>query len=162
MEFNIRPYIESDLDAIVDLSLLAWEPVFASFHQIFGQGIFSILYPDWRGVQKTGVIGVCNDSNKYHTIVAEQNQKVVGFLSYEIKKEEEKVEVILLAVHPDFQNDGIGTDLNMYALDKMKEAGMKLAVVETGGDESHAPARRSYEKAGYTGLPLVRYFKELK
>lgn len=87
---------------------------------------------------------------------------MVGFLSYEIKKEEEKGEVILLAVHPEFQNDGIGTDLNIYALDKMKEAGMKLAVVETGGDESHAPACRSYEKAGYTGLPLVRYFKKLK
>jgi len=161
VEFSIRPNIESDLEAIVDLSLLAWELVFASFHKIFGEGIFSILYPDWREVQKKGVIGVCNDSNKYHTIVAEQNHRIVGFLSYEIKKEEEKGEVILLAVHPDFQNDGIGTDLNIYALDKMKEARMKLAVVETGGDGSHAPARRSYEKAGYTGLPLVRYFKEL-
>ena len=38
---------------------------------------------------------------------------------------------------------------------------MKLAVVGTGGDEGHAPARRSYEKAGYTGLPLVRYYQEL-
>jgi ribosomal protein S18 acetylase RimI-like enzyme len=162
VEFNIRPYIESDLDAIVDLSLLAWEPVFTSFRQIFGQGIFSILYPDWREVQKSGVIGVCKDSKKYSTIVVEHNQSVIGFLSYELKKEEEKGEVVLLAVHPDFQNDGIGTELNIYALCKIKEAGMKLAVVETGGDESHSPARRSYEKAGYTGLPLVRYFKELK
>jgi hypothetical protein len=38
---------------------------------------------------------------------------------------------------------------------------MKLAVVATGGDESHAPARKSYEKAGYTPLPLVRYYKDL-
>jgi hypothetical protein len=38
---------------------------------------------------------------------------------------------------------------------------MRLARVETGGDPSHAPARRSYENAGYTGLPLVRYFKDL-
>jgi len=43
----------------------------------------------------------------------------------------------------------------------MKESGMKLAVVGTGGDPGHAPARRSYEKAGYTGLPLVRYYKVL-
>jgi hypothetical protein len=43
----------------------------------------------------------------------------------------------------------------------MREAGMKLAVVGTGGDPGHAPARRSYEKAGYTGLPLVRYYKDL-
>jgi hypothetical protein len=43
----------------------------------------------------------------------------------------------------------------------MKAAGVKMAVAETGGEDGHAPARRAYEKAGYTGLPLVRYFKDL-
>jgi hypothetical protein len=50
--------------------------------------------------------------------------------------------------------------LNLFALDKMKAAGVKLAVVGTG-DEGHAPARRAYEKVGYTGLPTVRYYKAL-
>ena len=67
----------------------------------------------------------------------------------------------MLAVHPEYQNHGFGTELNIFALQKMKESGMKLAEVGTGGDEGHAPARRSYEKAGYTGLPLVRYYKAL-
>jgi ribosomal protein S18 acetylase RimI-like enzyme len=64
-------------------------------------------------------------------------------------------------VHPECQNRGIGTELNRFALEKMKEGGMKMAKVETGGDPSHAPARACYEKAGYTALPLVRYFKDL-
>ena len=34
-------------------------------------------------------------------------------------------------------------------------------IVGTGGDPGHAPARRSYEKSGYTPLPLVRYYKDL-
>ena len=38
---------------------------------------------------------------------------------------------------------------------------VELVEVGTGGDEGHAPARRSYEKAGYTPLPLVRYYKRL-
>ena len=38
---------------------------------------------------------------------------------------------------------------------------MEMAEVMTGGDPGHAPARRSYEKAGYTPLPLVRYYKAL-
>jgi GNAT superfamily N-acetyltransferase len=71
------------------------------------------------------------------------------------------VELSLLAVHPDYQNDGIGTELNIAALQKMKAAGMRLAVVGTGGDEGHAPARSSYEKAGYRPLPLVRYYQDL-
>ena len=40
--------------------------------------------------------------------------------------------------------------VNHFALEKMKESGMKLAIVATGGDPGHAPARRTYEKAGYT------------
>ena len=47
------------------------------------------------------------------------------------------------------------------AVEEMRAAGMKVAVVGTGGDEGHAPARRSYEKAGYTPLPLVRYYQAL-
>ena len=36
-----------------------------------------------------------------------------------------------------------------------------LAVVGTGGDPGHAPARRVYEKVGFVGLPLVRYYARL-
>jgi len=92
-------------------------------------------------------------------VVAELDGRVVGLIAYELKGE--TGEIVLLAVHPEFQKRGVATQLNQAALDAMKEAGMKLAVVETGGDEGHAPARRAYEKAGYTALPLVRYFKDL-
>jgi ribosomal protein S18 acetylase RimI-like enzyme len=93
--------------------------------------------------------------------VAEVDGKVVGYIIYELHDNDQTGEVMLLAVHSDYQNEGIGTELNRFALDRMREAGMRLAVVGTGGDESHAPARRSYEKAGYTGLPLVRYYQKL-
>jgi hypothetical protein len=43
----------------------------------------------------------------------------------------------------------------------MRSAGMRLAMIGTGGDPGHAPARRTYEKAGYTPLPAVNYFKAL-
>jgi ribosomal protein S18 acetylase RimI-like enzyme len=161
MRYQIRTYDDRDIDAIAELSLLAWEPVFQSFQQILGPKIYSLLYPDWRKSQKEGVESICTEKAKYHTLVAERDKKVVGFLAYELKREDKTGEVILLAVHPDYQNDGIGTALNNSALAKIQAAGMKTAVVETGGDESHAPARRSYEKAGYTALPLVRYFKDL-
>jgi RimJ/RimL family protein N-acetyltransferase len=38
---------------------------------------------------------------------------------------------------------------------------MRVAMVETGLDPGHAPARRVYQKAGYTLLPVARYFKPL-
>lgn len=161
MNLRIRPYVSNDLEAIVELSILAWEPVFDSFQQVLGPAIYAHIYPDWKPAQKAVVESACRDREKYHVWVAEVDQRVVGFFAYELNENDKTGEVYLLAVHPDYQNRGIGTGLNHFALDKLKESGMKLAVVGTGGDPGHAPARRSYEKAGYTALPIVRYYKAL-
>jgi ribosomal protein S18 acetylase RimI-like enzyme len=155
----MRSFNESDLVEIVELSLLAWEPIFESMEKVLGSRIFHLIWPDWKKSQAEGVGGACRATDKYHALVAELDGRVVGFIAYELKGE--TGEVVLLAVHPEFQKRGIATQLNVAALDAMKAAGMKMAIVETGGEDGHAPARRAYEKAGYTGLPLVRYFKDL-
>jgi hypothetical protein len=36
---------------------------------------------------------------------------------------------------------------------------MTTVMVETGGDPGHAPARRTYESAGFRPFPVARYFK---
>jgi hypothetical protein len=41
-------------------------------------------------------------------------------------------------------------------------AGMRYATVGTGGDPSHEPARRAYEKAGFSvHIPSVYMYREL-
>jgi ribosomal protein S18 acetylase RimI-like enzyme len=119
-----------------------------------------MVYPDWRSSQREAVETVCKDGDKTVVWVGEVDRTIVGFVAYELYKDRTG-EVQFLAVHPEHQNLGIGTELNNWALAKMKESGIKMAIVGTGGDPSHAPARRSYEKAGYTALPLVRYYKDL-
>jgi hypothetical protein len=47
------------------------------------------------------------------------------------------------------------------ATDWLRVSGMRVAMIDTGGDPGHAPARRVYEKAGYALLPVARYFKAL-
>jgi ribosomal protein S18 acetylase RimI-like enzyme len=160
MNLQIRPFGSSDINDLIQITLLAFEPVFISFEQILGSKIYPIIYPDWHKSQKEGVEKLCNNE-KIALWVAEVDGKVVGFVAYEQYDHDKTGEVQLLAVHPEYQNHGIGIALNTVALQKMKESGMKMAVVGTGGDESHAPARKSYEKAGYTALPLVRYYKDL-
>ena len=161
MNLQIRPYTAADLEAIVALSLPAWEPVFTAWQQILGPKIYPLaIYPDWRQGQRAVVEKICTNE-QMNTWLAVVDDQVVGFVSYELNQESKTGEVHLLAVHPDHQNGGIGTELNMFALQKLKEGGMKLAVLGTGDDEGHAPARRSYEKAGYTALPTVRYYKAL-
>jgi len=161
MTSRIRPLCSDDIEAVVRLSLAAWEPVFVSFRQILGPAIYARIYPDWLKSQAAAVESVCRDSDKNTVWVAEENGVVAGFIAYELRLKEKVGEVQMLAVHPEHQNRGIGTRLNTFALDRMKESGVDLAEVGTGGDPGHAPARRSYEKAGYTALPLVRYYKAL-
>jgi ribosomal protein S18 acetylase RimI-like enzyme len=159
MNLQIRPFKNSDINDLITLTLLSFEPIFISFEKILGPQIYPIIYPDWRKRQKEGVVNVSNNK-EINLWVAEVDGNIIGYIAYELY-DDETGEVQLLAVHPDYQNRGIGTELNTFALQKMKEGGKKLAIVSTGGDESHAPARRSYEKAGYTSLPLVRYYKDL-
>ena len=161
MDLDIRPVREDDVQDLVRLSLLAWAPVFRSFEQILGPKIYALIWPDWRTGQRQAVETVCRDREKTTVLVAELDGRVVGFLAYQLNAQDRVGDVALLAVHPDYQNLGIGTELNNCALQKMKTSGMKMARVETGGDPSHAPARRCYEKAGYTALPIVRYHKAL-
>ncbi len=162
MDLQIRPVRDTDVEDLVQLSLLAWVPVFDSFERILGLDIYTLIWPAWRISQRAVIETVCRDREKSSVLVAELEGSVVGFLAYELKLEDEVGEVQLLAVHPEYQSRGIGTALNRFALNEMRASGMRMARVETGGDPSHAPARRCYEKAGYTGLPLVRYFQDLE
>jgi ribosomal protein S18 acetylase RimI-like enzyme len=164
MSMQIRLMTADDVDAVLDLSIRAWEPVFRSFEQVLGTSIYLKIYPDWEPTQREVVRTLCEDE-KSTTWVADVDGTVAGFVVYKLDTQENGQpnigEVELLAVDPRFQNRGIGTALNTFALDKLREAGMTLAVVGTGGDPGHAAARRSYEKAGYTALPIVRYYKDL-
>lgn len=161
MNVDIRPFRIDEIEAVVALSLSAWAPVFESFEQILGSTIYRRIYPDWQASQRATVEMICGDIDKNTTLVADIDGRIAGFIVYALNSADKTGEVELLAVHPDYQNDGIGTELNNVALDAMQQGGMRLAVVGTGGDPGHAPARRSYEKAGYTALPLVRYYKAL-
>jgi GNAT superfamily N-acetyltransferase len=158
---RIRPFEDRDSEAVVDLSLRAWAPVFASLEQVLGSEIFRRLHPDWREDQRRAVEDVCA-AKKGRVWVAEVHGTAVGFVAIEPYDPARSMgEISMLAVDPDYQGGGIGTALIEFALDRLKDVGMKVAVVETGGDPGHAAARRTYEKAGYVHLPIARYFKNL-
>jgi ribosomal protein S18 acetylase RimI-like enzyme len=67
----------------------------------------------------------------------------------------------MLAVDPAAQRRGIGRALTDQATHWLRAQGMRVAIVETGGDAGHAPARRVYEQAGFRVLPISRYFRKL-
>ncbi|CAN5575334.1 GNAT family N-acetyltransferase [soil metagenome] len=155
---HIRPLDPADLDAVVDLSLLAWEPVFISFEQILGAAIFGRLYrPDWRSAQAASVRTNCLASGA-ESFVATAGGDVVGFLVLLQDKDESLGVIEMIAVHPAHQRRGHGRALMEFAVQRLLEQGLTVINVGTGGDPGHAPARALYEAVGFTGVPLVNYY----
>ena len=158
---QIEPYNPHQLDAVVRLSLRAWTPVFDCIQNALDVEVYRAFYADsWRVSQQKAVEDVCTaeDTNVWVAIDA---GSTVGFVAVKLDCESSMGEIYMVAVDPDFQGDGIGSALIEFALAWMKEAGMSIAMVETGADPGHAPARRTYEKAGFGLLPIARYFKKL-
>jgi GNAT superfamily N-acetyltransferase len=158
---RIEPYTPDYLDAVVRLSLRAWAPVFDSIQQAMDADLYHAFYgDDWRASQQKAVEDVCAAD---HTTVwvAMDADSVVGFIAVTLDPEESMGEIYMVAVDPDFQGNGIGSALINFALDWIKQAGMSVVMVETGGDPGHAPARHTYEKLGFRLWPVARYFKRL-
>lgn len=147
---------------MVGLSLRAWAPAYASLERVLGSEIFGRQHPDWREDQRRAVEDILA-AKKGNVWVAEAGTgTIVGFVAVELHHPERNMgEISMLGVDPDHQGGGIGTALTGFALERLKDAGMAVAMVETGGDPGHAAARRTYEKAGCTLLPIARYFKNL-
>lgn len=160
MTIQIRPVTQSDLDALKHLTVLAFEPIFASFQGLMGPSIYSTVYPDWKKTQRD-LVQTLFDADTSHNYMAEVDGQPAGLVTYKLNHETKVGEIEFLVVHPGYQNQGIGTQLNQFALAQLTEGGMQVAEVGTGGDPSHVPARRAYEKAGFIPLPLVVYFKDL-
>jgi ribosomal protein S18 acetylase RimI-like enzyme len=160
MAIQIEPYTDQHLDAVIRLSLRAWEPVFHSIRHSMDQDVYQEFYPDWRVSQRHAVADACVAQDT-HVWIAIHGGSTVGFVAVKLHQESSMGEIYMIAVDSDVQGQGIGTALTAFALDWMKASGMSVAMVETGGDPGHAPARHTYEKAGFKVLPIARYFKKL-
>ena len=161
-EVEIRPYRESDLEAIVAFSLRAWQPVFESLRQVLGDAIFVRLHePEWTAVQEEAVRSSCT-SDELDVFVAVADGLPVGFAGVALNAFHARMGVVdIIAVDPDYQRRGIARQLMTRSAEHMRAQGMDIAAVGTGGDPGPGPARALYESLGYTALPGVRYLRSL-
>ena len=157
---QIRRYETADAAAVVKLSLRAWEPVFESLEAVLGSTVFGRLHPDWKSDQRQAVEDALT-TESIDVWIANVGERIVGFVAVRLHEKQPIGEVYMLAVDPASQRNGVGTLLTNFALVRIKGSGMTVAMVESGGDPGHAPARSTYEKAGFSLLPVARYFKAL-
>ena len=162
MSLLIRAYAPADLPTLHAIRAAAFAPVFASFRSIVGPEIAALGLTAAEQEQTDLLDAIARPESGHVLAVAETAGVIAGFVSWRPNIAPSVGEITLNAVHPDHSGKGIGTALYEHALSALKAAGMRLATVGTGGDASHAPARRAYEKAGFSvHIPSIYMYRKL-
>lgn len=159
--FAIVPYTPTWRDAVIDLSLRAWSPVFAKMQQAVPGYVYDAFYPNGANVRQAVDVAAILDANAESTSLAVDGDALLGWVCIRIHEEDRMGEVHIIAVDPSAQRRGVGAALIDHALTQIKDAGMVMAMVETGGDPGHAPSRALYESTGFDRWPVARYFRKL-
>ncbi len=159
---NMRQAGDHDLPALQRIRVAAFAPVFASFRNMLGDSLYELVQAREDEAQSELLASLLAPGSPWELFIAEVAGEVAGFVAFRLNQETRVGEIGLNAVHPDYAGQGIGTAMYEFALSRMKAGGMRVATVATGGDESHAPARRAYRKAGFARqIPSVWMCREL-
>lgn len=162
-ECTIRRFEQRDLPRLHEIRKAAFKPVFASFRAITGEKIARTAFATIEQEQAQLLDSLSEESDRRELYVVERGNVIVAFCGLDLDESLKVGEIDLNAVDPTYQGQGIGTWMYTFALNRMKDAGMLVAAVSTGGDASHVPARRAYEKAGFgRAIPNVYYYKSLQ
>lgn len=162
MNLVVRAYQSRDHEPVLKLSLRAWAPVFASVNEVLGPELSTRLHgKDWREHQSDEVRAVLGDTSM-HVWVGVRDSQIAGFVAARVTDDARALgEVVMLAVEPAHQRRGVGSALLAHAVAFLRGAGCSVAVLGSGGDPGHAPARAMYEQAGFSPFPIVQFFKYL-
>jgi len=152
-----------DVEALVEIAMAAWAPLFEYRREKMGEAIYSAVYPDWRAAKAGQIRSACGPGGGAGVCVAEIDGRIVGFVTYFVDASAHLGRIGNNAVHPDFQGRGIGTSLYARVIEKLRAAGARVVKVVTGLDPTHAKARRAYAKAGFNvSIPTaIEYYRQL-
>lgn len=161
-ELRFRPARRDDEPRLQDIRRAAFAPVFASFRSILGDEIYELAQRRDDEAQEGLLSSLLAPDSGWEVHVAHSGDEIVGFVSVQTNRETLIGEIGLNAVDPAHGGRGIGAALYQLALTRMKDAGVEVATVATGGDPSHAPARRAYRKVGFDReIPSVWMYRKL-
>jgi len=148
-ELHLRPARPEDAERLQAIRVAAFAPVFESFRSILGEEIYAIAQQRQDEAQGDLLTSLMAPDSGWEVYAAQVGDEIVGFVSVQFDPQTHVGEIGLNAVDPVHSGKGIGTAMYEFAIARMKRVGMTVATVSTGGDPSHAPARRAYRKAGF-------------
>ena len=154
---QIRKMKQDDLDKILEITSVAWGD--NTLHKLLEDRHGVIGNKGWKEKKIEDIKYLCRN-NMENVIIATEDEKVAGYASFSIDKENSVGNVLNNAVDPASQGKGIGTAMNKWIIDYFREQGLKIAKVTTLAHDK--AAQRVYEKQGFKELARsVHYSMEL-
>jgi GNAT superfamily N-acetyltransferase len=161
-ELQFRLALPTDTDRLDAIRRAAFAPIFLSFRALLGDELYELAQRRDDEGQGALLASLLAADSGWVVHVALLGGDVVGFLAIRPNSETLVGEIGLNAVDPRHGGNGIGTAMYEFAVTELQRAGMKVAMVGTGGDPSHAAARRAYQKAGFDAvIPSVWMYRRL-
>jgi len=160
----IREALPADLPALIDLTIAAFRPLFEDHlpHMLDPQ-VYAHDHERWEDTYRTEVPLLHDPDTGRFVTLAEDSEADGGFLGYvgwQVKPDGSgRLEMV--AVHPRARRQGVAAAVCRAALAQLKERGVSVVHVGTGGDGFHAPARALYQSLGFTGYPVVDYTRAI-
>jgi ribosomal protein S18 acetylase RimI-like enzyme len=159
---RIRPSVQHDLERLTELTIETFGPFYEeSFRPLVGDLIFANQHGDWREDYRKQVAGLHDPGQHKYVAVAEIGDVIVGYVAWSVDPARRNGQIFLLAVSAGHRRQQAGTALCEHAFGQMRALGAEVAVIGTGGDPFHAPARALYESLGCTMLPTAVYYRQL-
>jgi ribosomal-protein-alanine N-acetyltransferase len=89
-------------------------------------------------------------------MIAEHDDRVVGFMVYELNKA--RIQVLNFAVHPAFRRRGVGTQMIAKLMGKLSSQRRTRLVLEVR--ETNLPAQLFFRTCGFRAISVLRSFYE--
>ncbi|MCX6992746.1 MAG: GNAT family N-acetyltransferase [Kiritimatiellaeota bacterium] len=144
----MRALKPDDVPRIQEIAVRAWRGIYESYRKIHGEELYQRLYAEAPASKGADVRRFCEQFPE-NVRVCEEAGRVVGFITFQLNAEKKIGVLDNNAVDPECGLKGIGQQMYAVVLDHFRRMGMDYAQVTTGLDESHARARRAYERAGF-------------
>jgi len=158
----IRPYADSDLPRLIDLTIETFGPFYEDgFRPVVGETIFQNQHGSWREDYRMQVPTLHDPASGKLVAVAEDTSSVVGYVAWNFDVPHKNGSIEILAVAAGHRRHGLGTRLSEHAFADLRQRGIEVVVIGTGGDAFHAPARALYDSLGCTPYPVTVYYRRL-
>jgi ribosomal protein S18 acetylase RimI-like enzyme len=157
---HIRRFAAADLSRLLDITIETFRPYHEGYlRTLLGDVLFQHQHGHWEQDYRDELPTLHDPGAGRRISVAEIDDRIVGFVAWNVNTDRRQGEIYLLAVDATARGQHVGSKLCTYAIEQMNAEGIFAVQIGTGGDPFHAPARALYESLGFIKIPTSAYLR---